>query len=74
MTAPYPVDAALHHVTVTASDRQVLPVDDAPEAYLPNGQKCEGEGYVLHSVSHGSVKLVDRTEFAYANFHNGFGV
>ena len=30
MTAPYPVDAALHHVTVTASDRQVLPVDDAP--------------------------------------------
>ena len=51
-----------------------LIVNDAPEAYLPNGQKCEGEGYVLHSVTYGSVKLVDRTEFAYANFHNGFGV
>ena len=31
--------------------------------YLPNGQKCEGEGLRSSLVTHGSVKLVDRTEF-----------
>jgi hypothetical protein len=50
-----------------------LIVADAPQSYLPNGKECSGEGYVFHSETHGSVKLVDRTEFAYANFHNGFG-
>jgi len=50
-----------------------LIVTDAPQSYLPNGKECGGEGYVFHSETHGSVKLVDRTTFAYANFHNGFG-
>lgn len=50
-----------------------LIVTDAPQSYLPNGKKCSGEGYVFHSDTYGCVKLVDRTEFAYANFHNGYG-
>jgi len=50
-----------------------LIINDAPIAYLPNGQQCDGEGYVFHSETYGSVKLVNRTEFAYANFHNGYG-
>ena len=51
-----------------------LIVNDAPIAYLPNGNQAkDGEGYVFHSDNYGSVKLVNRTEFAYANFHNGFG-
>ena len=50
-----------------------LIVSDAPQSYLPNGKKCSGEGYVFHSDTYGCVKLVDRTEFGYANFHNGFG-
>ena len=33
----------------------------APIAYLPNGQQCDGEGYVFHSETYGSVKLVNRT-------------
>ena len=50
-----------------------LIINDAPIAYLPNGKQCDGEGYVFHSETYGSVKLVNRTEFAYANFHNGYG-
>jgi len=50
-----------------------LIVNDAPKSYLPNGKETDGEGYVFDSVTYGSVKLVNRTEFAYANFHNGFG-
>jgi len=50
-----------------------LIVTDAPISYLPNGTQCDGEGYVFHSETYGSVKLVNRTEFAYANFHNGYG-
>jgi hypothetical protein len=50
-----------------------LIVTDAPQSYLPNGKQCDGEGYVFHSETYGSVKLVNRTEFAYANFHNGYG-
>jgi hypothetical protein len=50
-----------------------LIINDAPKAYLPNGKETEGEGYVFHSETYGSFKLVNRTEFAYANFHNGFG-
>ena len=48
-------------------------VNDAPTAYLPNGKETDGEGYVFHSDTYGSVKLVNRTEFAYANFNHGFG-
>jgi len=50
-----------------------LIINDAPTAYLPNGKETNGEGYVFHSDTYGSVKLVNRTEFAYANFNNGFG-
>ncbi len=48
-------------------------INDAPTAYLPNGKETDGEGYVFHSETYGSVKLVNRTEFAYANFNHGFG-
>ena len=51
-----------------------LIINDAPLSYLPNGDLApNGEGYVFHSEHYGSVKLVNRTEFAYANFNNGFG-
>jgi len=50
-----------------------LIVNDAPTAYLPNGKETDGEGYVFHSETYGSFKLVNRTEFAYANFNNGYG-
>ena len=51
-----------------------LIINDAPTAYLPSGDIApNGEGYVFHSECYGSVKLVNRTEFAYANFNNGFG-
>ena len=71
---PYLANLYLLVIDIKHVIMESLIVNDAPEAYLPNGQLCEGEGYVLHSVAHGSVKLVDRTEFAYANFHNGYGV
>jgi hypothetical protein len=51
-----------------------LIINDAPTAYLPSGNvAANGEGYVFHSECYGSVKLVNRTEFAYANFNNGYG-
>ena len=71
---PYLANLYLLVIDIKHVIMESLIVNDAPEAYLPNGQLCEGEGYVLHSIAHGSVKLVDRTEFAYANFHNGYGV
>ena len=71
---PYLANLYLLIIDIKHGIMDSLIINDAPEAYLPNGQRCEGEGYVFHSESHGSVKLVDRTEFAYANFHNGFGV
>ena len=48
-------------------------INDAPTAYLPNGKETDGEGYVFHSDTYGTVKLVKRGEFAYANFNHGFG-
>jgi hypothetical protein len=49
-------------------------VTDRPLSYLPDGGiLVHGEGYVLHSETFGSVKLVNRSVFAYANFNNGFG-
>lgn len=51
-----------------------LIINDAPATYLPDGKQCSGEGYVFHSTTFGTVKLVNRSEFAYANFNNGFGV
>jgi len=51
-----------------------LIVTDKPLSHLPNGTiAVHGEGYVLHSENYGSFKLVNRTEFAYANFNNGYG-
>jgi len=45
---------------------------DAPDAYLPNGDCSKyGEGFVLSNVW-GSYKLVNRCEFAYANFNHGY--
>jgi hypothetical protein len=49
-------------------------VTDKPMSYLPDGGiLVHGEGYVLHSETFGSVKLVNRSVFAYANFNNGYG-
>jgi len=51
-----------------------LIVTDKPLSYLPDGGiLVHGEGYVLHSEMFGSVKLVNRSVFAHANFNNGFG-
>ena len=71
---PYLANLYLLVIDIKHEIMDSLIVNDAPEAYLPNGQRTEGEGYVFHSVAHGSIKLVDRTEFAYANFRNGYGV
>ena len=71
---PYLANLYLLVIDIKYDIMERLIVNDAPEAYLPNGQRTEGEGYVFHSVAHGSIKLVDRTEFAYANFRNGYGV
>lgn len=50
-----------------------LIIHDAPDAYLPNGDYTKfGEGFVFSSDAYGSVKLVNRTEFAYANFNHGY--
>jgi len=46
-------------------------VSDSPMCYLPNGDMTSGEGFVFHSETYGSVKLVNRHEFAYANFNSG---
>ena len=47
-------------------------IQDTPISYLPSGKPTLGEGFVFHSEKYGSVKLVDRTEFAYANFNHGY--
>lgn len=49
-----------------------LIIADSPSCFLPNGWETTGEGYVFHSESYGSVKLVRREEFAYANFNFGY--
>ena len=48
---------------------QSLIVYDAPKCVL-EGSTIIGEGFVMHS-DYGSIKLVDREEFAYANFNHG---
>ena len=40
------------------------------QTYLPNGNRTIGEGFVFWSET-GAFKLVNRTEFAFANFNEG---
>ena len=44
-------------------------VNDAPRAFLDD-KKIQGEGFVM-TVGDMSFKLVDRTQFSYANFNSG---
>ena len=44
-------------------------VTDAPKCYN-DGIEIVGEGFVMQT-KYGTIKLVDREEFAYANFNNG---
>ena len=47
-----------------------LIVNDAPRSFIFEDVETDGEGYVLHN-QYGSFKLVNREEFAYANFTDG---
>ena len=45
-------------------------VNDAPRSFIFDDVETDGEGYVFHT-EFGSFKLVNREEFAYANFTDG---
>ena len=45
-------------------------VNDAPRSFIFEDVETDGEGYVFHT-EFGSFKLVNREEFAYANFTDG---
>jgi hypothetical protein len=45
-------------------------VNDAPRSFIFDDVETDGEGYVFHTEL-GSFKLVNREEFAYANFTDG---
>ena len=45
-------------------------VNDAPRSFIFDDVETDGEGYVFHT-KFGSFKLVNREEFAYANFTDG---
>jgi len=44
-------------------------VYDSPKCYV-EGIQIKGEGFVM-TTKYGMIKLIDRPEFAYANFNNG---
>ena len=44
-------------------------VHDSPKCYV-EGIQIKGEGFVM-TTKYGIIKLIDRPEFAYANFNNG---
>ena len=44
-------------------------VHDSPKCYV-EGIQIKGEGFVM-TTKYGMIKLIDRPEFAYANFNNG---
>jgi hypothetical protein len=46
-------------------------VNDAPLAFIFDDVEIDGEGFIFHSTDYGTVKLVDRPCFAYANFTTG---
>ena len=45
-------------------------VNDAPRSFIFDEVETDGEGYVFHNM-YGFFKLVNREEFAYANFTDG---
>ena len=45
-------------------------INDAPRSFIFEDVETDGEGYVFHT-KFGSFKLVNREEFAYANFTDG---
>ena len=45
-------------------------INDAPRSFIFDDVETDGEGYVFHT-EFGSFKLVNREEFAYANFTDG---
>ena len=45
-------------------------INDAPRSFIFEDVETDGEGYVFHN-QFGSFKLVNREEFAYANFTDG---
>ena len=45
-------------------------INDAPRSFIFEDVETDGEGYVFHT-EFGSFKLVNREEFAYANFTDG---
>jgi hypothetical protein len=47
-----------------------LIINDAPRSFIFDDVETDGEGFVLHN-EFGSFKLVNREEFAYANFTDG---
>ena len=48
-----------------------LIVNDSPRSFIFDDVETDGEGYVYHTEQFGSFKLVNREEFAYANFTDG---
>ena len=50
---------------------ETMIVHDSPRCFLPDGTEVVGEGFVFHSVSGRSYKLVDRPVFSYTNFTQG---
>ena len=45
-------------------------INDAPRSFIFEDVETDGEGYVFHN-QFGLFKLVNREEFAYANFTDG---
>jgi hypothetical protein len=48
-----------------------LIITDSPRSFVFEDVEIDGEGFVFYN-DHGSVKLVDRPCFAYANFNSGY--
>lgn len=46
-------------------------IHDAPMSFIFEDVQIDGEGFIFHSENYGTVKLVDREIFSYANFATG---
>jgi hypothetical protein len=46
-------------------------IHDAPMSFIFEDVQIDGEGFIFHSEDYGTVKLVDREIFSYANFATG---
>jgi len=46
-------------------------IHDAPMSFIFEDVQIDGEGFIFHSENYGTIKLVDREIFSYANFATG---